>query len=346
MNARASVIVVNYNGKRFLKDCISAVLSQSHEHFELIVVDNGSTDGSVEYIHGNFRDERVRVIRSETNLGFAGGNNLGLKHCSGEFIVLLNNDTITHRSWLEELLRCMIENPEAGMAQSLVLTKGIPGEYYEMNGTINLLGHNIMRVFPIRENGIGEIVQANGCSLIIPRKLVDEFGGLFPDYYFAYAEDTFLSLRVLFSGRKILHNSRSVVEHFGGGSQGGNSLYFYQERNRLLNFLIFFGRGFRIRYTFYLVINFVMKSAAALFSPRYSISGLLNAYGWLLFNRQLIRQTRDSITPGRSRSEAEILSLLSGKLSDGTGMLSKALNTLSALYCRAAGIRVIETGEK
>jgi GT2 family glycosyltransferase len=182
-----SILILNYNGKEYLEECLLSVLSQSYTDFEIILYDNCSSDGSVEYVKENFNDKRIKTISSEINHGFAGGNNEALKYASGDLIVLLNNDTVVDKEWLSELIKCLNESENAGMVQSLVITEGIPKKYYEKNGTINLFGHNIMEVFEIDKNGIGEIFQVNGCSLIIKKKLLDVIGGLFPYEYFAYA---------------------------------------------------------------------------------------------------------------------------------------------------------------
>ncbi|MEZ4689089.1 MAG: glycosyltransferase family 2 protein [Ignavibacteria bacterium] len=266
---KVSVIIVNYNGKHFLKECFESLSGQSFSDFEIIFVDNFSDDGSFEFVQENLNYGNVKFFRTDKNLGFAGGNNFGLKHCSGEYIVLLNNDTVVETDWLKELLDCITSHKDTGMAQSLVITEGIPLRYYEKNGTVNLLGHNVMEIFDIDKDGTGEIFQANGCSLIIKKELAHQLGGLFPDEYFAYSEDTYLCMKVKFRGLKIMHTSRSVVRHFGGGS-GKNKkpshLFFYQERNRLLNFLFFFNTGFVIRYIPYLIFNFYMKLVLSLFS--------------------------------------------------------------------------------
>ncbi len=333
---------MNFNGRHFLKECLNAVLSQSFRDFEIVFVDNGSSDGSLDFVKHEFDDARIKLIRSDNNLGFAGGNNIGFRHCKGEFTVLLNNDTIPDKDWLGSLVECIESHPSAGIVQSLVLTKGIPHEFYEMNGTINLLGHNIMKVFPIGQNGVGNIFQATGCSMIISTQLVREFGGLFPEEYFAYAEDTYLSFLVAFSGKTILHNSNSVVQHFGGGSSSKGSMYFYQERNRLLNFLIYFGKSFRVRYLFFLLLNFMMKFAASLTSDTYNLKGLFSAYIWLIGNRKKISLMRSQVEKFKKVSEDNVTGMLSGRVVDGKGILSKLLNSFSLLYCKIAGIRVIE----
>jgi hypothetical protein len=88
---KVSVIIVNYNGKKWLKKCFDSLIHQTYKEFEIIFVDNNSSDDSIEFLEKNYQDSRIRVIESGANLGFSGGNNLGIKESRGEYILLLNN---------------------------------------------------------------------------------------------------------------------------------------------------------------------------------------------------------------------------------------------------------------
>ncbi len=340
-----SIIIVNYNGKDLLKECLDSVLAQSYGDFEIVLVDNNSTDGSVEYVEGNYNDSRLRLVKANDNYGFAGGNNLGYKHVKGEYVVLLNNDTMVSRDWLKCLVEAIEKDENTGMVQSLVITEGIPAEHYKKNGTINLLGHNVMGFFEIGKDGTGNILQANGCSLIIRWNLVEELGGLFPDEYFAYAEDTYLSLKVMFYGKKIMHTSKSIVYHKGNVTtkkQIASKMYFYRERNRLLNFIVFFSGGFEMKYLAYLGFNFWTKLMLSFFSRNYSTGGLIKAYWWILTNPKWIRDHRFLLNGYKKCEEEKIIKMISGKVFEGSNVVEKAANLLSLLYCRVARIKVYE----
>ena len=110
MKPLLSVIIPNWNGKRFLQECLDSLKDQTYSHFETILVDNGSTDGSVEFVRERY-GEFVQIIRNEINLGFTGGNNVGIRAARGEYIVLLNNDTWADPRWLEELVKAIDVNP-------------------------------------------------------------------------------------------------------------------------------------------------------------------------------------------------------------------------------------------
>jgi hypothetical protein len=340
-----SVIILNYNGREYLYDCLNSLLNQSYTDFELILFDNFSTDDSVKFVHDNFDSCKLKIVTSEMNLGFAGGNNEALKYANGDLIVLLNNDTVVEKDWLSELVKCVNSSEDIGMVQSLVLTEGIPLKYYKMNGTINLFGHNIMEVFDIQENGLGEIFQVNGCSLIIKKRILDEIGGLFPDEYFAYAEDTYLSFKVKFAGYKNYHNSKSIVHHKGSATMKkykSEFITFHQERNRLLNFLIFFSVTFRRKYYPLLLMNFSLKIISSVFLRKYSIKGIIKAYLWLFNNHGWIESKRKEMNSIKVVNEHEVIKFLSGKIVNGDNLLEKLLNKISLTYLKLVKIKVLE----
>lgn len=120
-----SIILVNYNGKRYIDILMDSLCQLDHDGFtyEVIFVDNASTDGSLEYLTANHYEDRMtlKMVRSETNLGFAGGNNLGVRNASGRYIVFLNNDTKPEQDWLKTLYHYIDDRPEVVMVNSKLL---------------------------------------------------------------------------------------------------------------------------------------------------------------------------------------------------------------------------------
>lgn len=339
-----SIIILNFNGKKYIQNCINSVLKQTYSNFEIILVDNGSTDGSIEFVKENFSDERIKLFRLEKNLGFAGGNNFGFKYSSGSYIVLLNNDTIVEKNWLKELVKSIDKFENAGIVQSLIKTENIPEKYYKKNGSINFLGHNIMEVFPIDDNGKGIILLAGGASLIFKRGLLKE-DRIFPEEYFLYSEDTYLSLYSIFLGKTNYHNSKSVVHHLGGGTtknQDRKFITFYQERNRILNFLIFFKVSFLLKIVPYLVLNLLFKIFISIIFKRYSFLGIIKSYYWILNNLQYIKNEREKISGFKLVPDEKVISLLTYKLFNGNNILERFINYLSKLYCIILRIKTVE----
>ncbi|MCL4552356.1 MAG: glycosyltransferase family 2 protein, partial [Candidatus Marsarchaeota archaeon] len=114
-----TVIVVNWNGRRYLESCLSSILAQTYRNLEVVLVDNGSTDRSVEFVAERFPE--VRVLVNQENVGFAAANNQAIEVTRGEYVALLNNDTYADPAWLERLVAAMEVNPRVGACASKML---------------------------------------------------------------------------------------------------------------------------------------------------------------------------------------------------------------------------------
>ena len=330
-----SVIIVNYNGKHVLGECLTAVLSQAYDSFEVIVVDNASADDSATYIENTF--PAVRLVRSPRNAGFAGGNNEGVRHARGDLIVLLNNDTIVADGWLRGLVDAVAPAPVA-VAGSLIRTEGVPEKYYEKNGSLNFLGHNIMRKFDRPENTFF----AGGASLIYRRDLLDT---PFDEEYFLYLEDVYLSLRARFLGYGVTQTSASRLRHLGRDTtrrQQAALMTMYQERNRLLTMLLFFSVPTLLKLLPLFAVNVCAKLAASLVFHRYSFPGLLRAYLWLLIHPATIAGKRRVLRAAQRVPENDVTSWMTSDLTNGESAPGKAVNACAHLYFRLTGIRTLE----
>lgn len=333
-----SIIILNYNGRRFLEDSISSVLAQSFTEFELIFFDNNSADESVKFVKETFNDPRLKIVESKQNLGFAGGNNKALKHCSNDLIVLLNNDTKTDKDWLKYLVEAVKDGNT--VASSFVITMGIPEKYYETNGSVSYLMYNVMNIFPNTEDEF----YPNGCSLIFRKS---EIGEPFESDYFYYGEDVYMGLKARFMGMKIKFVKDSVVHHFGSGSAPVSAARtFYQERNRMLNLYCFFSAGFILKL---LPVIFLVRAArtfSALFSRNHSFWGMVKVPFWFLFNIKSlvskIRKCRDF----KKVHENEIIKYMTSKFLNDETFFARPVNKISYLYSRLAGIKPIEYYQK
>jgi GT2 family glycosyltransferase len=334
MSEAVSIIILNYNGRQYLNDCLGSVLKQSHSNFEVILFDNNSSDESISYVKNNFADSRLKLISSEKNLGFAGGNNEALKHCSNDIIVLLNNDIVVENNWLANLAEAVKDGNT--VASSFVITEGIPEKYYETNGSVSYLMYNIMNIFP----DIDDEFYPNGCSTIFRKS---EIGIPFDDDYFFYGEDVYLGLKARFKEMKIKFVKSSVVHHKGTGSVTANSFRtFCQERNRFLNLYLFFSPGFILRVLPYITFNHTLKTLLSIFSKKHSTIGLLKAYLWFYFKIPTIIKKRNELAPFKNVNEKEIIKYLSCKIVNEGSPLSSILNTASYIYSRIVQIKPIE----
>lgn len=231
-----SVIIVNHNGKVFLKNCMSSLSAQSYPAIEMIFVDNGSSDGSIDYIRKEFPS--ARIIDIKKNSGFARGNNLGLKAANGELIATLNNDTEVSSRWLEELVSIMNSNESVGMCASKMLFMEKPGMIQSTGLCISKSGVSWDRGIYKIDKGQYESVEENfgpcAGAALYRKKMLDEIGFFDEDFY-AYLEDTDLAFRARLAGWKCLYVPKAVVYHYHGGTGGFETDYaiYYSNRNVL-----------------------------------------------------------------------------------------------------------------
>jgi GT2 family glycosyltransferase len=233
-NPLISVIVVNYNGKKFLSDCFNALFLQTYKPFEVRMVDNNSNDGSVEYVQQNFPD--IKVFSQPGNLGFAGGTNAGIRKAGGEFILTLNNDTIVTGDFMKELAHPMVSDPSVGMCASKMIFPG---------GRINSTAICISRSGAAWDRGMGELDHGQfdvaeevfgpcAGAALFRRTMLDEIG-LFDEDFFLYMEDVDLAFRARLSGWKCMYVPTAQVIHVHGGTTkpGSESSVYYGNRNLL-----------------------------------------------------------------------------------------------------------------
>jgi GT2 family glycosyltransferase len=239
-----SVIVLNWNGRHLLEECLSSLEAQSFRDFETIVVDNGSTDGSVEWLKAGGGGE-VRLVELPCNLGFAGGNNAGIRASRGTWVAFLNNDTWADPRWLEELHSATVRHGDITFFACKVLS------YYRRD-EIDTVGHllypdGINRGRGRLEKDVGqydieeEVLFPSGCAAIYRKGLLDAIGG-FDESFFAYGDDTDLGLHARFAGGRCLLAPRAVVYHKYSGTTGAYSLFkaYHVERNRIWILLKYF----------------------------------------------------------------------------------------------------------
>ena len=234
------MVVVNWNRVALLRECLESLRAQQDSCFEIIIVDNGSTDGSLQFI-SQFASSAafpVRVIQNSENHGFCAANNQGIRVANGKYIALLNNDARAEPQWLAALVRALDERPEFGMAASKILVAG-------RDRVIDKVGHLIYPDGQNRGRGSGEldrgqydaveeVLWPDGCAALYRKSMLDETGA-FDEDFFAYADDAELGLRARLAGWKSIYVPTAVVYHHRGSTLGLFSSRRLQliERNRI-----------------------------------------------------------------------------------------------------------------
>ncbi|MBW6503937.1 glycosyltransferase family 2 protein [bacterium] len=281
-----SVIILNWNGRHLLEECLDSVSSQSFRDFETIVVDNGSTDGSVDWLKDRFGDA-VLTVALPSNLGFAGGNNAGIRVARGSYVILLNNDTAADPRWLAALADAVRRHPDAGMFTPKILN------FYrrdEIDNTGHLIyldglarGRDRLEKDGGRFNEEGETLWPSGCAGVYKREMLDRIG-LLDESFFAYGEDVDLGLRARWAGWPCFYVPTAVVYHKYSATTGAYSPQkaFLVERNRIwILFKNFPAREILLsplrtgyRYAYHLAGALSGRGAAGKFAGEYSIGRL------------------------------------------------------------------------
>jgi len=220
---KIAVIIVNWNGGQFLERCLAALMEQTIKPHEIILLDNASSDGSVEIV---LRYPSVRLIALNRNTGFTQGNNLAIEAASAgaKWIALINPDAFAEPRWLEALVEAAESNPGFDVFGSKLVNAGDPtlldgaGDAYHMSGLVWRMGHG-MPVSAGAEKG-REVFSPCAAAALYRRSALRELGG-FDEDYFCYVEDVDLGFRLRSAGYRCLYVPQSVTHHVGSGTTGG-----------------------------------------------------------------------------------------------------------------------------
>lgn len=240
MDKKVSIITINYNGMDDTAEMIESFRKHETYPYEIIVVDNASRNpGEQEALRKAFPD--IRVIRSDKNLGFAGGNNLGISYATGAYLLFLNNDTIITRPVLESLVKALDEDPGIGSVSPKIAS-------WPEKERLQYAGSTPMSPITLRNENIGfnqiddgqfdipgQTAFTHGAAMMIRAADLGKFGQM-PESYFLYYEELDWCVQIRRAGLKIWYEPRSVVYHkesMSVGKQSGLQVY-YHARNRLL----------------------------------------------------------------------------------------------------------------
>ena len=245
-----SLIVLNWNGKQYLETCLSSLLNQTYPNLEIIFVDNGSTDGSVEFVRQNYSTalNALIIVEHDVNLGFAAGVNSGIAVSKGKYIATVNNDTEADPDWITELVNAMESDSGIGSCASKML------RFYDRiridsAGTIVYQNGNAYDRGADEED-IGqydhqeEVFGACAGAALYRRQMLDEIG-LFDKDYFAYFEDVDLSFRMHLFGWRCMYVPTAIVYHMHSGTSKVASPFkiYHLERNKLWNMWKYYSFG-------------------------------------------------------------------------------------------------------
>lgn len=317
----ASVIVLNWNGRELLAACLEALRRQTLAGLEVIVVDNGSTDGSAAMLRERFGD-LAEVIELEENTGFAQGNNIGMAAARGRYVLLLNNDAEPEPGWARELVRAADADERIGMCASKIVNAEDPGLIDNTGHLLYRDGLNRGRGRLERDAGQwdrpGEALFPSGCAALYRTAMLREIGA-FDRAFFAYGDDTDLGLRGRLAGWRCAYVPTAVVRHRYSATSGGYSPFkaFHVERNRVWVAAKYFPLRYLLASPWWTLVRFALqgwgaltgRGAAGRFTRERSagalVAVLLRAYASALAGLPAMWRERRRLAPLRRVSTAE-----------------------------------------
>ncbi len=222
---KVSVILLNWNGGRYTIPCIESLRKSSHHDLQIIVVDNGSTDGSDGHISRTFPE--TVVIKNPVNVGFAEGNNIGIRYAlqeGADYVLILNNDTLVDREMIAELIAATRASDDLVAACPKIYWLRDPNRLWFAGSRANLwtgvfshVGMN--QLDSSRYGNVEEIDFASGCCIFAPRRIIEAVG-MFDARYFIYCEDVDWSVRCLRAGFRLLYVPKAKLWHVESGTTG------------------------------------------------------------------------------------------------------------------------------
>ncbi len=310
-----SIIIVNWNGLSQMEECLDSLSKISYKNYEVIVSDNGSTDGSLQYftkIKNKF--PKLLIIKNGKNLGFAEGNNIGLENSKGTLILLLNNDVLVSPGFLEPLVKRLSIDKKVGGIQPKIMSypkKEIidsVGSYLLDTGFLYHFGHN--KPDNPKYNKEKEIFSMKGACMLFRKSVLDRTG-FFDKDYFAYFEETDLCQRIWILGYKVLYTSTSKIYHKGGetAKKLNNSFVLYHSyKNRIYTYL----KNLELK-TILLVLPVHLifcELASIVYFLTFQLSAAIaiqKAIFWNLLNLRKVKKGREFINSIRKISDSSYL---------------------------------------
>ena len=310
---KVSIIIVNYNGKELLQKCLDSLLKVNYNNFEIILVDNNSTDGTVEFITKNHPS--IMLIKLDSNKGFAEPNNVAAKISKGKYLLFLNNDTVVTPNFISEMVKVMETDKKIAICQSLLLKPD--GSVDSSGDFIDHLG--VVYNSKTKIDEIREVSSARGASMLVRSDIFEKLDG-FDQKFFITFEDVDLCWRSWILGYRVLIIPTSIVYHEGGITikKIKSEIAFHGFKNQLAmkitnfepilamrNMMLFFGiYGIR---ELKIWLDYTISGSTKLSSTEYedniapkpsfkviakSIFWILSNYGYLLKKQRTINKNR------------------------------------------------------
>jgi hypothetical protein len=233
-----SIVVLNWNGEQVIRSSLGSIRKLDYPNVEVIVVDNGSTDASLNIISNEFPD--FRLLKNSKNLGFSAGMNIGIQESRGDLILLYNNDAIVHPASLSKMVETILSKNKIGIVGGLILYNEPNDVIWSRGGKLDLvtgtiwsdgLGQKMFAKSPLQENPVADIDYLSGCVLLIRKEVIQKIG-LLDDAYLIGGQDLDWCLRSRRAGFECVLNPSAIIWHIGSHSSRQMPLRSYAERQK------------------------------------------------------------------------------------------------------------------
>lgn len=319
-----SIVILNYNSGDYLQNCLESIYKSDYENFEVIVVDNNSHDKS--YLKCK-KFQNLILIENPKNVGFSEGNNIGIRKAKGEYIVILNPDTIVTKSWLSELLNASINHGD-GIYQPKILSLENKNEIQGTGVMIHLFGFGFTRdrgmINSEQEQNVEQISCASGACMFLSNKIFKKIG-LFDPFLFLYLDDLEFGWRAAQMGIKSFFVPKSAIYHAESPNLKWTSKkFFWLERNRKYCLQTHYSKNTYKKIWFYLFLTDLM--IWIFYISKGFMGAKINAEIDIFKNRKSIRKKYQDIEKNKNVSDADIIDLFSNTIFVPQPVASSKLN--------------------
>lgn len=306
-----TLVIPNYNGSNYLSDCLNSLVNQSYKNYKVIIVDNASTDRSIQFIKDNF--PQFSLIENKTNAGFSKAVNQASRSISDGLIVIINNDIVLDPRWLEELINFSNIHPDFGACQSKILLYGTD-KVNTAGNEIFFLGHGWSGGYGNPGDmytAIKEVTYCSGASMMIKKEVLDRVGYFDDEEVFMYHDDLDIGWRLLLLGYKNYLAPGSVIYHKYQYNRNVKKFY-YLEISRFVCII----KYYRLKTILLLMpAMLLMELATLLFSLKQGwFKDKLKTYTYVLFNLKRLLRKRNAIQKQRKVSDKEVMDHFVGSI--------------------------------
>lgn len=311
-----SIIIINWNGLKWLENCFSSLYDQEYKNFEIIFIDNASSDESVSWVKKHY--PKTKILINKKNLGFAEANNVGYKVADGEYILFLNNDTRVSKKFISELLIVLNRDKAIGGAQSKILLMDHPDTHDSVGAFLTPTGFLYHYGFGKKDtekyNVEIELYTAKGACMMFRKSVLKKAevdGNIFDPDYFAYFEESDMCHRIWLAGYKIVYAYKSEIHHkMGATSSGMNNAFiqYHSFKNRIRSYIKNYGTLWILTYLPYHLAVCQLYAFAILLQGKWQLFlAIEKAFYWNILNFRETLEVRSIVQHSiRTVSDAQI----------------------------------------